>query len=193
MRKDLNGVFQMDWSEHFYYDETIPSGLRWARDVFRGRQYKFKAKSVGDCAGWKSLYGGNPYYRVRCGGYAYLSHRVIWSIFNGDIPNGYIIDHLDGNTINNKISNLRCTTMAKNSRNAKLPKTNVSGFCGVCLRSISGIFYYIAQGGKSSKSFSISRYGLLPAFAMACKWREDKIKELNEQGAGYTERHGTNE
>ena len=40
------------------------------------------------------------------------------------------------------------------------------------------------------KSFSVKNFGLLPAFAMACKFREDKIRELNEQGYGYSENHG---
>ena len=42
-----------------------------------------------------------------------------------------------------------------------------------------------------SRCFTISKYGEQEAFRLAYEWREQKIKELNEQGAGYTERHGT--
>lgn len=39
-------------------------------------------------------------------------------------------------------------------------------------------------------SFSCNKYGHEQAFQLACQWREQKIAELNEQGAGYSERHG---
>lgn len=41
-----------------------------------------------------------------------------------------------------------------------------------------------------SKNFSVKTYGLLPAFKMACEYREQMIDELNKQGAGYPETHG---
>lgn len=39
-------------------------------------------------------------------------------------------------------------------------------------------------------SFSCNKYGHEQAFQLACQWREQKIAELNAQGAGYSERHG---
>lgn len=35
-----------------------------------------------------------------------LLHRAIWEFYNGEIPEGYCVHHLDGNTQNNDISNL---------------------------------------------------------------------------------------
>lgn len=43
---------------------------------------------------------------------------------------------------------------------------------------------------KYSKSFSVSKYGNEEALRLACLWKESKLSELNEQGAGFTERHG---
>jgi hypothetical protein len=39
--------------------------------------------------------------------------------------------------------------------------------------------------------FSISKLGNDEAFRQACEYRAKMIAELNEQGANYTERHGT--
>lgn len=51
---------------------------------------------------------------------------------------------------------------------------------------------YVGLIGKNiSKYFSVDKYGYDEAFRLACEWRKQKIAELNEQGAGYTERHGT--
>lgn len=44
----------------------------------------------------------------------FLVHRVIWEAFNGPIPEGYDIDHIDGNPHNNAISNLQAITHKEN-------------------------------------------------------------------------------
>ena len=36
----------------------------------------------------------------------------------------------------------------------------------------------------------LKKYGKEEAFRLAVEWRAARIKELNNQGAGYTERHG---
>ena len=58
-----------------------------------------------------------------------------------------------------------------------------------------GYFRYRAMGmtlngEKKTKSFSCNLLGEEQAFKLACEYREQNIRELNEQGAGYTERHG---
>ena len=44
-------------------------------------------------------------------------HRVIWTLLNGDIPAGMDIDHIDGNRVNNSITNLRLVTRRENCQN----------------------------------------------------------------------------
>lgn len=43
----------------------------------------------------------------------------------------YVIDHIDGNTLNNQKNNLRICTHAQNMRNSKININNTSGFKGV--------------------------------------------------------------
>jgi len=58
-----------------------------------------------------------------------LAHRIIWAI-NYDIP-PELIDHVDGNRANNRLSNLRSVTHRENGMNKVIPNTNTSGYIGV--------------------------------------------------------------
>ena len=44
-------------------------------------------------------------------------HRLVYMTFVGDIPQGYQIDHIDGDASNNNLENLRCVTPKENSNN----------------------------------------------------------------------------
>ena len=59
------------------------------------------------------------YIRLRYKGKELRAHRVIWIMFNGDIPEGMLIDHIDGIKANNKIENLRLATRTQNNANKK--------------------------------------------------------------------------
>jgi hypothetical protein len=56
-------------------------------------------------------------------------HRFIM----GD-PKGKMVDHKSGNHFDNRRENLRICENPENSRNAKIPRTNTSGFKGVTKR-----------------------------------------------------------
>lgn len=40
--------------------------------------------------------------------------RVLYVWFKEDIPDGYVIDHIDNDQFNNELSNLRLTTIEEN-------------------------------------------------------------------------------
>jgi len=50
------------------------------------------------------------------------------------IPDAAIIDHIDGNPLNNRKNNLRVCTQGENTRNAKTRSDNKTGFKGVTYR-----------------------------------------------------------
>jgi hypothetical protein len=50
--------------------------------------------------------------------------------------------------------------------------------------------FHNGEQKRCKKSFSVKKHGLLPAFAMACQYRKDKINELNTKGYGYADNHG---
>lgn len=51
--------------------------------------------------------------------------------------------------------------------------------------------HYSLKDVVYSRSWSVTKYGYDEAVELASCWRKEQIRLLNEQGAGYTERHGT--
>ena len=47
----------------------------------------------------------------------YYVHRFIAEIFLGEIPTGYVIDHINGNKLDNRVDNLRIVTSSQNNFN----------------------------------------------------------------------------
>lgn len=73
------------------------------------------------------------YIKCSLSGTPLLVHHAVWMLNNGPIPDGNVIDHIDGNSTNNKIENLQSTTQSNNSRK-RIKKIGAdSKFIGVWL------------------------------------------------------------
>lgn len=60
----------------------------------------------------------------------YKSHRLVWLYLYGEFPKT-IIDHIDGNPLNNRPDNLRLATASTNNWNRKLNINSSTGIKGV--------------------------------------------------------------
>lgn len=89
----------------------------------------WNAKHAGKVAGNQKPDG---YFRVAVDGVRYQSHRIAWAIYHGEMaPPELVIDHIDQDPSNNRISNLRAVTHQENMRNQPIRKNNSSGVSGV--------------------------------------------------------------
>ena len=195
--KDYNSV---DWNSLFYYDNNSPTGLSWKVDRLSGKGMKVYAARKGDFAGYIQVNKkkDNKYATVLHAGKIWLAHRVIWVMKYGYVDPEKVIDHIDCNSLNNDISNLREVKQKLNVRNSPKHKDNTweSGvqfyYSGKPNQSTYAVATWrcVTTDRRCNKKFSVKKLGLLPAFKAAVEYRRKMIEELNAQGAGYTENHG---
>ena len=128
-------------------------------------------KVVGRCAGGLSSSG---YLQVKIGGKRYKAHRLIWVWHGNDLPDGYEVDHINGNALDNRIANLRLATHAQNVRNTSMRKDNTSGAKGVSwsLKAQRWISYVQFEGKKHY-------VGLFDDFAEAAMAAQRKREDLH--------------
>lgn len=191
------------WNEYFYVDSSSESGLRWL--VFNRAIKEENQRFQGDIAGFKKMdeNGNESYFRVKLNGQNYAVHRIIWTMMCGPIPTGYVVNHIDNNIFNNDLENLEVCPREVNMRRRKdhtgngISKANTSGFTGISFdtkwnkektKSVSYVkaFASLITGKLTAKCFRIDKYGEEEALRLAIKWRDAKIAELNELGAGYS-------
>ncbi len=119
--------------ECLYYDPATGAFIWRDRPQhhFR-RDYEYKR--------WSSRYAGKPvgggdgsrhdYQRTSIDGIVYRLHRLAWLLIHGEtVPD--VIDHIDGDPLNNRIANLRAATTSENKMNAGRRADNLSGVKGV--------------------------------------------------------------
>lgn len=81
----------------------------------------------GAVAGRKSTGG---YIQISISGRKYWAHRLAWFYVHGEWPSG-LVDHVNMDTGDNRIDNLRLASKSENARNSSKHKDNTTGFKGV--------------------------------------------------------------
>ena len=76
------------------------------------------------------------------------AHRLAWLYIYGSYPDGQI-DHINGDRLDNRISNLRVVSNKQNQENIGSRTNNTSGYRGVSLNKKSGKYEaHIRHNGK---------------------------------------------
>lgn len=122
---------------HWFSYEPESGHLLWAR------KRKGRGCVVGAEAGTVSVKG---YRVVGLKQKKHFAHNIIWSMMRGVIPEGMYIDHIDGNTLNNRLENLRLVSASENQRNQRIPKSNTTG--EMCVSAHKPGFYQVQVAGK---------------------------------------------
>lgn len=173
---------QIDFNELFYYCPESPTFLRWKIETYYKGSDSIKIVK-GSVAG--TLKGARGVPHVKWKGMNYKCHRVVWVVSGNTLEQGCVIDHIDGNVLNNSIENLRQVTQIINGRNCKRSKNNKSGFNGVYYSK--RLNKWIASGSYTENSKNLTKH--LGCFIDI---EDAKIARLNweQEIGGFSERHG---
>ncbi len=108
----------------------------------------------GKRAGYVNKHIGCVY--VNCFGKMRKAHRIIWEMLHGPIPDGMLIDHINMNSADNRVENMRLATKSQNGMNRKANKISSTGLKGVHLDTRDGV--YQAEIGVGNKRIYLGRH-----------------------------------
>lgn len=131
-KEELDAIWRYDSSTgEFFWKIHLPS-----RKIHKGR----KAGVVGGRQ-------GNNYIRLNFNKRRLQAHRVAWVIFYNEDPGNLLVDHINGDRLDNRICNLRLATVSQNAFNRKINKNNTSGYksvqnSGILSKPFEAVLYY---------------------------------------------------
>lgn len=135
-----------------------PTGqFRWLE---RPDDISWTTRYAGKSAGTISEHGKRgarvQYIRISMYGSDHYAHRLAWMFMNGPIPAGMEVDHINGDTLDNRIANLRLASHAQNGHNTGLRRNNKSGVKGVSW--VASRQKWVATITENGKMRSLGRF-----------------------------------
>lgn len=117
------------------------------------REKNWNTRRAGKVAGYlQKFHHDNEYLVIRLEGVLYLAHRLAWLHMHGAWPDRDL-DHIDRDTRNNRIANLRLVTHAENHFNRTKQRNNKSGHKGIHKHGLKWRAQIAAHGQKLMESF----------------------------------------
>lgn len=113
------------------------------------------------------------YLILKVKGKQYKSHRIAWFLYYGKFPKK-IIDHINGNKIDNRIVNLRDCNQFVNCNNIKRKINKDTGVSGVYIDRTKGL----------KKNFAVKAYNKTFRFYLleeAIKFKKDYNNEITRK------------
>ncbi len=173
------------FDKYFQLDPESPTGL-----ILKDSDTDFKA--IGKPCGYMKKPRSKSYWAVSKDNVEYYVHRIIYTLYYGDFDPSLIINHIDGNGLNNRIENLELVTTRLNSLECQDSKNSTTGHNGVIIHkdkkgNIGGACarYPTDSFSMKTKFFNLNKYGTIEkCIELASEFhktkREQLVKKLRE-------------
>ena len=143
-------------------------------------------KSDWSCRSWNTKYAEKEIMNIDGKGYnsafilgkQYRIHRLIWLHCYGVYPK--IIDHINGDRLDNRLKNLREVTSQENHMNMRVSSKNTSGVTGVYYSKKRNL--WCAQMKFDGKTYHLG--------SSKDKEKAIALRKKEELRLGFSERHG---
>lgn len=123
---------------------------------------------------------------VHIGGRLYKHHRLVWLYFTGEWPpEGKVVDHIDGNTLNDRFENLQVVSRSDNSRRLRRSRGGSSKYRGVSFDKFSNKWF--SNVCLDYKQISLGRYKDERAAAAAYEFASRAITDGEWNTAPYAD------
>lgn len=166
-------ITQAELKEFLEYN-PLTGEFIWAKDYYRVKKGTI-AKSI-------IISGGKSYYRIKLKQVTYKTSRLAFLYMTGEFPTS-IVDHKDGNTLNDKWENLRIASYSENSCNTVRSSANSSGIKGLSFVTINKHKYIYALISHKRKQYR--KYFKPQELDNAIKWIREMRENLHKDFANH--------